>query len=842
MTRTKQKQRAPAAQVQPQVDTLGLVPLLGMTPDMLITSDGKFVVMYEFPTLDLGAASEGYGDLMNRYYQAIGKFPPGFRFQVTVLTEPCSAEHDLGYFMEKSTGWSEQFMALEGDSPENVVDPQTRQGFTAKALYEAGLHLTEMTALWFDYERPLTWRMIITLFYQAPFQTSKGIFGPSTASARLDSLLSQANAARTYLEEKVGLLLAAFDTASISLRPLTAGEMCQVVWRGLHPAAAGDPRASAVDAARSMASRTPNAHRRPPAVELFEPTMETEKLCSLLAPDVVAEQPEYLEVDGVYVAAYVVYDFISGRPAYMHRLSTLTGGFIGSIHIEVADALAIAHQLKQRETHLKASQLTRARQGRIADFSSGMETDSVEGARHALETAGQSPLFIRFVLLRTAPSLEELHRRRREMETVLATLGVSFFHAKFTQMPAWLTTLPLGKLEISQKPRNMNPAAMMTFVWPPVKRLWEGQGVYIGIDDDTRLPVMLDMFGGFKERTPTFLALGRPGAGKSVWLRGMMLSALLQGSRVMAIDLEEEMKSFCRAFGGRYIDIGRVDGERINVLELSPDAEDPLAIGVERLIAFLGTLMDRSIDPGPEWNALSEAYVAAVSSRVALDDPSTWTTENSPRLIDILRILQRMGEVGRSLAEMLKPYAEGIYARYFNVFSTVNIRSENLVVFGLKNIHASGDSEVRLRLYLWQIMGLLWAEALRRNMEEPEVANHIFMDEVWALLAAPNGGIAIENMARRLRKRHAALWMATQQVDEFLTTSVGQNIIKLVGNTLIMEQTEIAAKEIGKVFGLSLATTSDLHRMGTGRGILHLPRTNRRIHYVVPKTVGVIET
>jgi len=59
-------------------------------------------------------------------------------------------------------------------------------------------------------------------------------------------------------------------------------------------------------------------------------------------------------------------------------------------------------------------------------------------------------------------------------------------------------------------------------------------------------------------------------------------------------------------------------------------------------------------------------------------------------------------------------------------------------------------------VYLWQVMGLMWSEVLRRNEGRPEVANHVMLDEVWALLRTPWGAAAIENMARRFRKCRGA--------------------------------------------------------------------------------------
>ena len=82
-------------------------------------------------------------------------------------------------------------------------------------------------------------------------------------------------------------------------------------------------------------------------------------------------------------------------------------------------------------------------------------------------------------------------------------------------------------------------------------------------------------------------------------------------------------------------------------------------------------------------------------------------------------------------------------------------------------------------MYLWQILGLIWSEVLGRYMKDHSTANNVMLDEVWALLKAPGGVGAIENRARRFRKRKAGLWMATQEVREFLDSGDTKKILSI---------------------------------------------------------------
>ncbi len=680
----------------------------------------------------------------------------------------------------------------------------------------------------------------------------------------LPGLLSKAPEARETLQGRLGLLTSAFGSAGLPLRPLTIGEMGAVVWRALHPAAAGMPALSAQELALEMAGGGAPYRATAPPEEAFTPDLSPEALASLLAPDTLLEREDSLEINGVRLSGYVVHDFTPGRPAMVHRLASLEGGWGGSMHIEVADPALVAGKLRQREVQLSAKELAKSSRGLLADYAAHQEVGAVQEQRMHMETTGQTPVFIHFFVLRTAMDEEALARRRRDLESLLATIGVSAFPARYSQLLLWRSTLPVGLLAINQKPRNMTPQSLGTFFWPAQRRLMDPDGIYLGIDENTKLPVRVDPFGARSERAPSYLILGRPGAGKSVTLRAAMLAALLNGGSVMAVDLEGEMRGFCERYAGRYIDVGSASGERINVLDIPPDSQDPLIAGVEHLVAFCEAVRGQAIPKGLEWNALAEAHRLSLEDRGWIPEGRrgwrvrAWHHKDAPRLADIVRILEAaQTRTSRSLAEMLRPYAEGVYAGYFNTPTTFDITRERLVVFGLQHVNEAMSAE-QLRVYLWQVMGLIWGEVIRRRQRggpvdgrraapprqegaspsgrrEPGGAQHVMLDEVWKLLEAPGGGAAVENMARRFRKRRAALWMATQEVGEFLDSPNGRRILSVVGNTLLMEQRTVEARRLQEVFDLSDHMRNTLQQLGTGHGVLVTPEGTLKLWMAVPE-------
>jgi hypothetical protein len=814
------------------------VPLVGLTEDMLVTREGTFLVMLELPTIDMGASGQDFSFWLRRYQSVLERLPSGTNLQLTVQLEPRDPAPDLEYFLERARFWHAE------SSREGVTKREAQQ---AASLSDAAESLTSFVALWFDEYRPITWRTIYTLFWKSPLRMTRGgLFGLRRDGHGAAEFEDKVRTARDALARTTSIVTTAFSEGGVPIRLLTPGEMCQVVWRGLHLASNGMPKERAADMAIAMAHGHEPTRLKPPEPTAFRPGMSVQELAALLAPSTLLEKEISLEIDGVRAAGYVIQDFRPHQPAMVHRLANLPGGWTGTVYMEFAEPSAVAGQLREREVQLSASEMVKAHKGILPSFSDQQEVTAVQSQRMAMETVGQTPVFIRFFAMRTAPDDETLEHRARDLESLLTTLGVSAFPARYTQRALWQSTLPTGEMVLKQKQRNMTPQSLATFFWPAQRRYTDDAGVYLGIDQATQLPIRVDPFGEYKEKTPTLLALGRPGAGKSVWLRSMMLSALVAGNNVMAVDIEGEMRGLCEQYGGRYIEIGGLTGERINVLDIPPDSENPLEHGTKHLVAFCEAVRGRAIPKGPEWNALAEAYRLALEDR-GLVEPRTarltkaWRAEEAPLLKDIVRILanSRRPEAA-SLAEMLDPYADGLYKEYFNTPTTFDIRSERLVVFGMRSANESGTwDDQELQVYLWQVMGLMWSEVLRRNEARPEVANHVMLDEVWALLRTPGGAAAIENMARRFRKRRGALWMASQQIGEFLDKEHGRQILSVVGAKLLMGVSPFEAKRMQGPLELSDYYVDMLTQLGHGEGVLQLSNAMLRVWIRIPQDLGI---
>ena len=824
---------------QPTADTVDLVSVIAIDDPFLITREGAFVLMFEIPEIDMDIYGMTEREICERYQTALGALPPGTKFQMTVFEDPFDPSDDICYFTERSEGFETEI------AYEDPISAFYKQG---QALSASSISMAARTAEIYDRVKPIRRRTVLTLYYlPGAANVARNIVMGQYAEADIEEIRKGKDSAVENLEERISVLQSAFSGAGLPLVQLDPADALNAVWRTMHPFSSNDPEVTAADIAKNLVLGQEIFKKDPPKADEWTADLTPEQISGLLSPNYVIERKDMLEIDGVLMKGYVVYDFRPNRPTFMYRLNSLSGTWLGTLFVEVMDPAVAADKLSQRETQLSAQEMVKAKQGMLVDFGVRQEVSAVQESRMQLETAGQAPINIRFFVFRTALTKKELDKRCREMESLFKTIGVAAFQADYTQKHLWRSYIPLGVMNTEQKRRNMNAPSLSTFFWPQRKRYNEENGLYMGFDESTSLPLFLDPFGASNSKTPTFLSIGRPGAGKSVWLKTMMTSAMISGGRVMAVDIEGEMEEYCRYYGGRYIEVGTPHGELINVMDIQPDMDDPLIGGTEQLVAFSEAVRGAAIHPGPEWNVLADAYKRALIDREWLKENydgsfevlnrDGWRSEDAPLLGDIVDILRRdqSNPDALSMSQMLAQYVgNGVYASYFNRPTTFNIRKERLVIFGLKHVNTHSSSN-QLRVYLWQILGLIWSEVLGRYMQDTETANHVMLDEVWALLKAPGGVGAIENMARRFRKRKAGLWMATQEVREFLDSGDAKKILSIVGNTFLMDQRPMEASLLENLYSLPEGTQNILTHLGTGRGLMVLPGKILRVSVSIPK-------
>ena len=315
---------------------------------------------------------------------------------------------------------------------------------------------------------------------------------------------------------------------------------------------------------------------------------------------------------------------------------------------------------------------------------------------------------------------------------------------------------------------------------------------YSGKTDPKGFFIGRDRFGSniivdFDRRAPdktnaSALILGNTGQGKSYLLKLLLCNVREAGKSVISLDSEHEMEDECRALGGCFLDY--LSGQyRINLLEPrcwddgsgpeDPDAPD----------AFRGTLLSQHISflrdvfrvykgfDTPHIDTL-ELMVESLYKKWNITDRTDFTSmrpEDYPILSDLYDAIQESYdhyEAADSLypREMLRDLLLGLHsmcrgadARFFN--GHTNIDRSKFLVFCVKGLDNMAEN-LRNTL-LFSLLSYMSDQLLTLGNSVAAI------DELYLWLSDPTVITYIRNALKRVRKKESALFLASQNLEDF---------------------------------------------------------------------------
>jgi type IV secretory pathway VirB4 component len=461
-----------------------------------------------------------------------------------------------------------------------------------------------------------------------------------------------------------------------------------------------------------------------------------------------------------------------------------------------------ADRLRRQRARLESTRRLEAERGRLPDPAVAAAAEDADELASRL-ARGQSRLFRSGLYLSVqAPSCEELEERSERLRAHCASLLLHTVPASFRPLEGWLSTLPLGldRLRLRRAFDTEALAASFPFAAadPPAE-----DGVLYGLAP-SGAPILLDRFARDNYNT---VLLARSGAGKSYLAKLEALRLLFEGVQVFIIDPEDEYRRLCQAVSGVYLPLAGEDAVALNPLEV-PARGGRQALAERAL--FLAELVELLLGQlaSEELPALERAVRACYAAAGISDDPSTHNRP-APLLTDLVRALTADGDVGRSVASRLEPYARGAHSSLFAGASTAQPDGQ-LVCFSLRGLPE--------RLKAPALLSCL--DAIWRSLEGPLRKRCVLVDEAWLLMREPAGAKFLYRLAKSSRKRWCGLTTVTQDAGDLLSTELGQSVVSNSATQLLLRQAPQAIERVGEAFKLSEGERRYLLSCPTGQGLL----------------------
>jgi DNA helicase HerA-like ATPase len=304
-----------------------------------------------------------------------------------------------------------------------------------------------------------------------------------------------------------------------------------------------------------------------------------------------------------------------------------------------------------------------------------------------------------------------------------------------------------------------------------------GRGPYLGYTPTgAPLPVRFDATQAPREsRASAVLLIGTLGSGKTVAAQTIEYAAERRGSLVVDFDPKPDHGLHKLA----------ELGERVGVLELSGDPAqqgklDPLAIGLEDLREELACSYLLELLPGP-----SSTWENAVS--LAVKDTVREGSRSLSRVVELLLTSDRAGardagealEVIRDFGLARLGFGDGQTAGIEAVKPVTTIRMPGL---SLPEPSAARDTYTRAERVSVATLSLVAAYALQLISGDRSRHKVVGLDEIWFLLASPQGRQIINRLVRLGRAFNATLLLGTHRIGDL------GDLADLIGVVLVFGQ------------------------------------------------------
>lgn len=338
------------------------------------------------------------------------------------------------------------------------------------------------------------------------------------------------------------------------------------------------------------------------------------------------------------------------------------------------------------------------------------------------------------------------------------------------------------------------------------KVLYNYPPVYIGNTINTNGVVFYDDFVRADDRSSSNeFIVGTTGMGKTMFLMWLIMQRHGLGYKQFIIDVEgKELNKLTYALKGQIIECANGDTGRINLLEIRfnipENMENDDKVSLDKIkplaehIRFLRNFFD--IYKGEDGNkiitilhdneieiALEKLYKVKMNidfNTTAQEIIDNYTSSDYPIMNDLYNELvnerDRTIEIDRKRKNILneciafiRPLALGADSPIFNGVTTINTDA-SLLCFDISGLQDNTGSKI-LKAQYFNIISFIWTKIIANTTGERQ---KLIIDEFGVIMDKRYPDIMryFENIIKRIRKRHAGLTTATQQVSDMMKDSV----------------------------------------------------------------------
>ena len=385
----------------------------------------------------------------------------------------------------------------------------------------------------------------------------------------------------------------------------------------------------------------------------------------------------------------------------------------------------------------------------------------------------------------SAGNLDKLRELQSDVSMEMTREKISVDHLSMRQKEGFIACMPCGYNIFGTQYERVLPASAVANLFPfNYSGKTDKNGFYLGKDKfGTNIIADFDQRADDKTNS-NVLILGNSGQGKSYLLKLILTNTRMAGKSVICLDAEQEYKDLCNNLGGCYIDL--MSGQYIiNPLEPkewsdnASDAEDDApeafrkATRLSQHISFLKDFFRVYKDFDDAQIDALEILLTRLYGKFGIHDDTDYsklTAGDYPVMADLYEIVESeymkyekgskslfTEDLLRELCLGLNSMCVGAESKFFN--GHTNIDRSKFLVFCVKGLDNMAEN-LRNTL-LFSLLSYMSDQLLTLGNSVAAI------DELYLWLSDPTVITYIRNALKRVRKKESALFLASQNLEDF---------------------------------------------------------------------------
>ena len=549
----------------------------------------------------------------------------------------------------------------------------------------------------------------------------------------------------------------------------------------------------------------------------------------------------YIEIDGTYKTYIALSDDghpSGGEAGWIDQFTNLNGAEL-DIYIRKLNREYVRRILEQKnrlDFHTaKESYNNPTRQNEIME-----KVHNVSFITQSM-AQGEDLFDVVIIITISASSIRELRIKRASIEKELTSKRYRIENAWQYTQEYFKATMPLMEMPSSLFSRNKHNylTSSLKSLYPfTAFEMYDPTGFVLGRNNRFDSIVSVNPFNTKNYTNANQLILGVSGSGKTFTSEIIARSMRVTGIRTLFVLPVKgyEYRRGCEAISGSYIQIGPGQHDCINICAIMPEQDidknllsdsivynqtSQLASKISFLITWIQLLDPKKELDTPTISLMSSALFDMYEQfNISEDNDSIWESPGvlkpMPRISDIYNVFMQYSNL-EPIAALLLDYISGPF-KNFNGQTNIDL-SNKYIVFDV-------DEEKMAKKYLPACLfialnccySLVKQNLLSRDM--------VFFDEAWKMLANDAAAEQLLEMVKLIRGFGGGVTIATQELNDFISSKVGLSILNNTATKLLLKLDETNCDLVTKYIHLSADEENFLTTCGKGQG-LYMTGKNR---------------